>query len=53
MACYEAKYRVKCDPKDLDDMSITEKNSLINESVVQSTVHFNKRNYVKVINLQS
>ena len=42
-SCYEAKYREKCEPEDLDNMSITEKNALINESVVQTTLHFNKR----------
>ena len=46
-ACYETKHRVICDAEVLGNMSSTEKNSLINESVVQTTLHFNKRNLSK------
>ena len=39
----ETVYRRKVTQKDIDDMSNAEKNRLISENVVQSTVHFQKR----------
>ena len=39
----ETVYRKKVTQKDIDDMSNAEKNKLISDNVVQSTVHFQKR----------
>ena len=39
----ETVYRKKVSQKDIDDLSIAEKNRLISENVVQSTMHFQKR----------
>ena len=39
----ETVYRKKVSQKDIDDLSNAEKNRLISENVVQSTIHFQKR----------
>jgi hypothetical protein len=40
---FETVYRRKATQKDLDDLTPQERNKLISENVVQSTLHFQKR----------
>ena len=40
---YETKYKRSITLEEVEDLSVAEKNKLVNENVVQSTMHFSKR----------